>query len=941
MILLGVGLALTARSATAGQAGVASAVVPQSLGTPPAEDTRVLQVGVDMFTDERVQTGPRGKTQLLFLDGSALSVGPNSDLVLDTFVYDSETKTGTLALSTTKGLFRFVGGRISKKSPVTLRTPTATIGIRGGIITARVSATLTRSTFHFGDEMTVSAGGVTKSTSRPGNAITATPEAPPSDPQPASGDQLAEDLGGLEKAGGDPDTEVAVGDDDVAASQIAELGSQGEPEVLGGGGGSESEGATASDDAGGQDAEAEGKANEQDAANVLCSQQANAASCGNGDRDDIVSTASGSSSSSIANATNTTSGFAGGRGKRGTDITVGTADTTAGQNFALTDAALSGNLFTATTSAGNYRLHVPDSSGNFTLGDDATARPAETPFGATTGNGFLSPNRDFVFFKLNGSRQFVFGGVQTPASAFPATGGTNFAMVSDFALGDSRLAFLPANTGGTLTSTETNAFIYWNQNGDSTNIRPLFAQTVVINGNGTSQNSAFTMLTGAVFTGDSDRILIRGTQVGGSRIDGTQRVFNGFVASASNGISGGIFGTASPDYFVLEAARLNDAGTPISGGEGVAVATAGSTAGATIFPNAAFGTQEVSSESAIARSTHLASGDNQLKGFASGIVQSFDSSGNFVQASKLLNNTVSSTNPQEVVQVEYNAATSLVQATFDLKNGLGSGPFSTIAPKFGSFGLTNGTNAYVSDELFGARGQSSNSRIDGIGAGRQRSRLLPRHQRQDQAGEFALPLECQPVHLRLRQVGLLGRGVPGNQRRAALYPPRHLGRFAGTELFAGSDQRQRHLYRLHPRLRATQCQYLGRLQLHRRGQRLRDDQFQQLDLQRERDDHRPRWRFVLDHRHGRGRGLRVHRDNRRRDRSDRRRRQLFGHLQRHVRRQRHAARGPDRPGRHCQRQFARRLAVQRDCHNAAVMLAWPGDHDRRSCRIPLGLEPRL
>ena len=51
----------------------------------------------------------------------------------------SKLRTGKLAASLTRGVFRFVGGKISKlDNAVTLHTPSATIGIRGGVILVRV-----------------------------------------------------------------------------------------------------------------------------------------------------------------------------------------------------------------------------------------------------------------------------------------------------------------------------------------------------------------------------------------------------------------------------------------------------------------------------------------------------------------------------------------------------------------------------------------------------------------------------------------------------------------------------------------------------------------------------------------------------------------------------------------------------------------------------------
>ncbi len=86
----------------------------------------MLTVGTNVFTQERIVTGERGQTQMLFLDESALTIGPNSDMVLDEFVYDPDAQTGSLVINATKGVFRLVGGKISKKNPVLLKTPTAT-----------------------------------------------------------------------------------------------------------------------------------------------------------------------------------------------------------------------------------------------------------------------------------------------------------------------------------------------------------------------------------------------------------------------------------------------------------------------------------------------------------------------------------------------------------------------------------------------------------------------------------------------------------------------------------------------------------------------------------------------------------------------------------------------------------------------------------------------
>src|SRR5277367_4442767 len=113
--------------------GVTAAVNPQAIGQPPTEPERMLLVGSDNFANEKITTGPEGQVQLLFLDGSSISVGPDANLTIDQYVYDSNTKVGKFAISAAQGVFKLVGGAISKTNEIVITTPTATAGIRGGI----------------------------------------------------------------------------------------------------------------------------------------------------------------------------------------------------------------------------------------------------------------------------------------------------------------------------------------------------------------------------------------------------------------------------------------------------------------------------------------------------------------------------------------------------------------------------------------------------------------------------------------------------------------------------------------------------------------------------------------------------------------------------------------------------------------------------------------
>jgi hypothetical protein len=132
ILALVAGLALSSATAHAEAVGAAAAVKPASTGTPPGGASRTLQVGTDIQSKERIQTSGSGSLQVMFLDKSSLTIGPNSDLVVDEFVYKQGGGNGAFAARLTKGALRFVGGQISHTSGATITTPAATIGIRGG-----------------------------------------------------------------------------------------------------------------------------------------------------------------------------------------------------------------------------------------------------------------------------------------------------------------------------------------------------------------------------------------------------------------------------------------------------------------------------------------------------------------------------------------------------------------------------------------------------------------------------------------------------------------------------------------------------------------------------------------------------------------------------------------------------------------------------------------
>jgi hypothetical protein len=151
--------------------GVTAAVVPETDALRPGNPLEPLVLGADVDFNEHIVTAQDGRAQILFLDRSTLMVGPNADVVIDKFVYSPQDESGSLAISATKGVLRFVGGALSKhEDAVKIETPTAIIGIRGGIALVEIEASgATRATFLYGEELTITGrDGLALHLTRPG-----------------------------------------------------------------------------------------------------------------------------------------------------------------------------------------------------------------------------------------------------------------------------------------------------------------------------------------------------------------------------------------------------------------------------------------------------------------------------------------------------------------------------------------------------------------------------------------------------------------------------------------------------------------------------------------------------------------------------------------------------------------------------------------------------
>ena len=98
----------------------------------------VKGVGVEM--KDSLRTGA-GTLEITFEDDTQVQMTESAKLTIDDFIYDPNNKdAGKLAIKIGRGTARYASGQIAKDRPqaVKIRTPSATVAVRGTDFTATV-----------------------------------------------------------------------------------------------------------------------------------------------------------------------------------------------------------------------------------------------------------------------------------------------------------------------------------------------------------------------------------------------------------------------------------------------------------------------------------------------------------------------------------------------------------------------------------------------------------------------------------------------------------------------------------------------------------------------------------------------------------------------------------------------------------------------------------
>jgi hypothetical protein len=74
---------------------------------------RYLSFQDDIYRDELIETFEGSATELTFLDDSVLTLGPETAVVLDRFVYNPDSDANEFVLTVAKGVLRFATGKLN------------------------------------------------------------------------------------------------------------------------------------------------------------------------------------------------------------------------------------------------------------------------------------------------------------------------------------------------------------------------------------------------------------------------------------------------------------------------------------------------------------------------------------------------------------------------------------------------------------------------------------------------------------------------------------------------------------------------------------------------------------------------------------------------------------------------------------------------------------
>ena len=108
-------------------------IVAVGIGDISNQNNEKLTTGSKIYFGDTIVVKAQSNAQILLLDETALTVGEKSEITIDEFIYDTQSKVGKIVSNIKIGTVKIITGEISKKNPDNLEVnvPTGSVGARG------------------------------------------------------------------------------------------------------------------------------------------------------------------------------------------------------------------------------------------------------------------------------------------------------------------------------------------------------------------------------------------------------------------------------------------------------------------------------------------------------------------------------------------------------------------------------------------------------------------------------------------------------------------------------------------------------------------------------------------------------------------------------------------------------------------------------------------
>lgn len=120
-------------SMSLGLANEVIGVISAGVGDISNQSSEKLTTGSKIYFGDTIVTKAESNAQILLLDETAITIGEKSELTIDEFIYDPQSKVGKIVSNIKIGTVRIITGEVSKNDPDNLEVnvPTGSIGARG------------------------------------------------------------------------------------------------------------------------------------------------------------------------------------------------------------------------------------------------------------------------------------------------------------------------------------------------------------------------------------------------------------------------------------------------------------------------------------------------------------------------------------------------------------------------------------------------------------------------------------------------------------------------------------------------------------------------------------------------------------------------------------------------------------------------------------------